>query len=229
MPAMGEGSGVGTTPAEGHEAKGVENDDDDDGSGASATPPSHSAECPICRWPMHPRAKYCLKCKTYQGWRKILGLGVTVPSLILGILSVLAVLGPRVHGVLTRHRSDISFVSYTVGPKSLTVVITNTGTRAGFIESGTLRIQGAAKANPQVDVLEWTGTDARHELIIEPGGWRTVDFSLKDKGDLFEGDGRPPSTNGGCKYEITLRVLNFDLTETSRVQTTACRPARGHQ
>lgn len=209
-------------------SEGQEDDEKEAGNGVLA---SQTAQCPLCRWPIDPGAKYCLKCKTYRGWRKIFGLGVVVPSLVLGIMSVASVLVPRIHGLLTHYRSETAFVVYAVSKKTVTLIVTNKGLRAGFIQSASLTVLSKGKpAREGARLLVWANasSDNKDGLVVEPGQWRTIKLGFPDKAGLPENDdddaaGTTGLSASSCKYQIVLNILNFDLTADTRTQTTDCR------
>lgn len=101
---------------------------------APATPAS-LVPCPKCQTPVPANARKCTKCHEWiMGWRRVIPLSETALSLLLGLISVVSIVAPKVIEWIWPD-SQTSLAIATADGKSLLVDISNTGRRPSVVRS----------------------------------------------------------------------------------------------
>lgn len=77
--------------------------------------------CILCCEQIPSGAKICTKCDAYQDWRRFFGVSGTILTLLVALVSVLAIGGPAVRNALTPNRSDVrcSLLAWTASGVTL--------------------------------------------------------------------------------------------------------------
>jgi hypothetical protein len=94
---------------------------------------SNSANCVVCFEKIHPRAKKCIHCDSFQDWRRHINFGSTVLALLVALVSVLSLSIPVLKDALTIPNSKIIFSYQSVRNDVINVIASNTGEEAGSI------------------------------------------------------------------------------------------------
>lgn len=89
--------------------------------------------CLSCQEPIHPKAKLCKTCKSYQDWRRYFSFSAVVLSLLVALISVISAVGPRMISWLPPLGSRLEVKSYYYSPDAITLIVENKGNRAGYI------------------------------------------------------------------------------------------------
>jgi predicted nucleic acid-binding Zn ribbon protein len=140
-----------------------------------ATPPK--VPCPVCAEPISPAAKKCIHCESFLDARRHLHFSSTVLALLVALVSVVTTALPVVQKALTPDDSDLNLVFL---PGGLTVMATNSGTKAGIIEAGLLLIGLAgSKMPPYSMILAVAGSDAG-ATFVPPGQSKRIRFESLD-------------------------------------------------
>src|SRR5215469_8570287 len=102
--------------------------------------------CKICGEPISTTARKCTHCDSYQDWRGGINISNTVLSLLVALVSVLAVAIPAIHEALKAKNSELRFAFQGVNKEAITIFATNSGTRPGAVQSTlTLKVSAAGK------------------------------------------------------------------------------------
>lgn len=175
--------------------------------------------CDKCKEKIHKDAVICIHCKSYQNWRRHLGLSSTFLSLLLALISVSTVFVTVLSSATVKNDSDINASiinwqrTYFNDRGKLTQVliaeffVTNSGKKPGALKS--LSIKGADEEKFEYlrsGELESTSKYSHKEIktqIIEPGKTLLLKRYLKIDMDVkaFE--------NKYSNAALMLEVINF--------------------
>lgn len=124
--------------------------------------------CLTCCKPIHPKAKKCSECDSYQDWRRHLSMGSSVLALLVALVSVLALGAPLIKAALTPEDSNLRILFQGIRNNQLYAMVTNSGIRPGSIEGARLR----ASLSPST--YSWDRELPLEPLIIPPGDSRQL-------------------------------------------------------
>jgi hypothetical protein len=94
--------------------------------------------CSTCFEPIDERAKKCIKCDSYQDWRRHLNLSSSVLALLVALVSVLALAVPILKPILETKDSELEVRFQAVANNHVFFLVTNSGNRAGSVAELTL-------------------------------------------------------------------------------------------
>lgn len=94
--------------------------------------------CLICAEPIAFAAKKCKYCGSYQDYRRHFTFSGTILSLLVALVSVLALSAPIIKSALEPKDASIKFVTATVDEKYIYVLVTNKGNEAGTFNGADL-------------------------------------------------------------------------------------------
>ncbi|HJQ38165.1 MAG TPA: hypothetical protein VKB93_13590 [Thermoanaerobaculia bacterium] len=91
--------------------------------------------CPHCRQTVPAKARKCTKCDEWvRGWRSVTPLSETALSLLLGLISVISIIGPKaIEWIWPDSETTVSIA--TADGTDLLVDISNTGRRPSVVRS----------------------------------------------------------------------------------------------
>ncbi len=91
------------------------------------------SRCLSCQEPIHPKAKLCKTCKSYQDWRRHFDFSAVVLSLLVALISVISAVGPRIISWLPPFGSRLDVKSFYYSTDAIVLIVENEGNRAGHI------------------------------------------------------------------------------------------------
>jgi hypothetical protein len=89
--------------------------------------------CLNCQEPIHPKAKLCKTCKSYQDWRRHFSFSAVVLSLLVALISVISAVGPRIISWLPPSGSRLEIKSFYYSTDAIVLIVENEGNQAGHI------------------------------------------------------------------------------------------------
>ena len=89
--------------------------------------------CLNCQEPIHPKAKLCKTCKSYQDWRRHFSFSAVVLSLLVALVSVISAVGPRIISWLPPSGSRLEIKSFYYSTDAIVLIVENEGNQAGHI------------------------------------------------------------------------------------------------
>lgn len=142
--------------------------------GEGQDPVETEAFCSTCREPIHPRAKKCKTCDSYQDWRRHLSMSSSVLALLVALVSVLSFAVPMAVELFRKDGSNIAIALQEMQGSNIYFMASNSGNRPGAIGDGAINIR--------------YGTDRRtiplsrvdSPPVIMPGTSQQVSFMLAD-------------------------------------------------
>lgn len=102
---------------------------------SSLEDPHQPASCSTCYKPIHPRAKKCTECDSFQDWRRYLSISSSILALLVALVSVVALAAPALIAMLTPKTAQIELAQQGAVNNQLFVLATNSGIRPGSITS----------------------------------------------------------------------------------------------
>jgi len=174
--------------------------------------------CASCKEKIHPEARKCPSCGSFQNWRRHLGLSSSFLSVLLALISVSTVFTTVVVNTGKLNDSDIraSLISwqrlenYSADSRNALVVevmLTNTGQRPGIVKNVSVKSNHFDKFLLIKKDLRSQDGSITNALIIEPGNTVLLKRFLKTYGseiNLIE-----KYTNASLQITVT----NFSQTE----------------
>jgi hypothetical protein len=95
--------------------------------------PETLSRCLSCQEPIHPKAKLCKTCKSYQDWRRHFNFSAVVLSLLVALISVISAVGPRIISWLPPFGSRLEVKSFYYSTDAIVLIVENEGNQAGHI------------------------------------------------------------------------------------------------
>jgi len=95
--------------------------------------PETLSRCSSCQEPIHPKAKLCKTCKSYQDWRRHFNFSAVVLSLLVALISVISAVGPRIISWLPPFGSRLEVKRFYYSTDALVLLVENQGNQAGYI------------------------------------------------------------------------------------------------
>lgn len=136
--------------------------------------------CVACKLPVPEGASKCVKCGSFQNAWRFLPFGQTSLALVIALASVMGLVGERLYILVAGDYSDIRIATVASSQLGVTMLASNSGTRAGVISSAELELVGSwGNAIFDMDVT-------KRAAFIEPGEDILVEFTLTDKRPLPE-------------------------------------------
>ena len=118
-------------------------------------------ECRTCREPIKAGARKCVRCDSFQDWRRFLTLSTSALALIIALVSVISALGPGIVRMLSGDRSELVVSYIATVDEGLLLLASNKGTRPAVIHGATL----AARSDFIEFSLSSKGSDGDHVLV----------------------------------------------------------------
>ena len=171
--------------------------------------PNETVECKVCKEKILKGAKKCIKCDSYQGFRRNFNISTVVLSLVIALISIITAAAPIIKNTFTSDQSIIRFSYLKSDSKEITVVSSNIGNKPGILKGAKLCIFNNGIKTVEPIPLNWKNTDKNIESVIEPGKLRF--FSLnRETGGYIENLPRPDKPAKECYYKIEFDIINFD-------------------
>ena len=142
--------------------------------GETDDPGEAEAFCSTCREPIHPRARKCKTCDSYQDWRRHLSMSASVLALLVALVSVLSFAIPTMAEFLKEDGSNVSIAYQGMLRGNIYFMVSNSGNRPGAIGDGGINISYGTDRR----VIPLSRAEA--PPVIMPGTSQQVSFVLAD-------------------------------------------------
>jgi hypothetical protein len=124
--------------------------------------------CKTCAEPIKLAARICNHCKSYQDWRSNLSISSSVLALLIALISVASSAVPVFVDALTEKNAKLIFSYQGITPKFVSFFVSNTGTRAGSVDSAFLVVPWVKQ---RMFPLELLGDSPE---VVLPGGTKLI-------------------------------------------------------
>jgi hypothetical protein len=124
--------------------------------------PDTMRRCLSCQEPIHPKAKLCKTCKSYQDWRRHFSFSTVVLSLLVALVSVVSAVGPQIVALLPPCGSDLRIRSYYFSEDTVSLIVENRGNKPGYMGKITAVVYCKGAFFPS-DPLADMPVDAEHK------------------------------------------------------------------
>lgn len=192
---------------------------------AELSPPD-STICRTCREEIKPGARKCVRCDSYQDWRRFLSMSSSVLALLIALISVLTVAVPIIVVAVHPNKSDLVVAVQDVSSaRTFRLFVSNQGNRpaalgrARFV--GTTHSLGNA-AGRFTFPLNLVGGSSQ---IVPAGGATILTYTLNlpDAPPLPEGVHMPSwlGEHFGTEYEADLQIDFYDSGSSSASSATS--------
>ncbi len=139
-----------------------------------------SSTCVACKHPIPDGASKCAKCGTMQNVWRFLPFGQNSLALVIALTSVIGLVGDRLYDRVAGEYSNIRMAPVASSQLGVTVLASNTGTRAGVLSGAELEVVGSW-GNAIFDMNISGGA-----TFVEAGDDVLVEFVLSDLRPLKE-------------------------------------------
>lgn len=132
-----------------------------------------SSYCSTCCEPIHPQARKCKTCDSYQDFRRHFQMGSTVLALLVALLSVGALAAPIIKEAFAPRDSRIRLFFQGFNQNRAFLLATNSGDRPGSINSVLLstRRSGSSSAYVQIPLPpQVVGPGEAKQIVIDLAG-----------------------------------------------------------
>lgn len=129
-----------------------------------------AAECHTCLEPIRPGARKCIKCDSYQDWRRFLTASTSALALVIALVSVTSALGPGIVRMLKGDRSALSISYIAPSDDGILLLATNEGTRPAVVH----RVSFVSRP----DFIDFEIKPKEH-LLVNPGKVESITAALK--------------------------------------------------
>ena len=103
-------------------------------SGEKGGPTRHP--CIVCQEPIRNGATKCIKCDSYQNWRRYLDFSATILALLIALISTISLSAPALKNLFVRPAARFSFTFQGFQGEELLLLVSNTGNAPGTISDG---------------------------------------------------------------------------------------------
>lgn len=194
-------------------------------------PPSKS--CRECGKSIPAAAKKCAECDVYQDWRRIFSISNTSLSLLIALISVLAVALPAIKSVFIRSREKVTVrvvaqrYEESVAAEALVILLSNSGTASAFVDpTASVRVHNSAGTKVfDVDLLSsrpHRGPDSSRggvaisDLLLQPTTQRVFFATVPSETPTIA----DPAPDSDC--ELTIKVLTQEGTKREEKHLYRC-------
>lgn len=131
--------------------------------------------CIACKHPIPEGASKCSKCGSMQNAWRFLPFGQNSLALIIALASVAGLVGERLYELVAGEYTDIRMAPVASSPLGVTILVSNSGTRAGVVSGAELEVVGSW-GNAILDM-----NASMNAIFVEPGDDILVDFLFSDR------------------------------------------------
>jgi hypothetical protein len=178
--------------------------------------------CVNCREEIKQGAVKCIRCDSFQDWRRYFSASSLFLSLLVALVTSMTTLIHFVTPALTPKRAVIHTLEIAVEQRLLRVGFTNSGTALAAIRGAKLSVKRDGSVRETFE-LNCGPTEAKRDVdpFLEPGKSRIIEFHPVSKGLGIE---LPRKITGEqtCTYEISFDIVGFG-------HSTQCEPLQIRQ
>lgn len=128
----------------------------------------NEVECIVCKEKIRRGAQKCIKCSSFQNWRRHFDFSALILSILTALISVSTTAFTVLHFVIS-DRSDPRFSILTFQPDKIEIESYNVGNRAAILRNVNISQIKNGIPDPPIDL---TPEDA--DPIISPGAWKKL-------------------------------------------------------
>ncbi len=132
-------------------------------------------KCIECRKEIQDDASKCTECGSFQDWRRHFSSGSMVLSLIVALVSVLALSAEKIQSLVTGYNSNLSISGIEASNGKITLVALNDGGQASAIMWAELEVQ-----DPRAGVNQITFKPKSKDYVVEAHEVRQILLVTKD-------------------------------------------------
>jgi hypothetical protein len=183
--------------------------------------------CLVCCEEIQTGARKCIRCDSYQDWRRFLFFGNTLLSLLIAFLSVSAITLPVIIKYINGDYSNVQLSYFVFTETGIGLVLNNNGTKPGTLKS--CKVNLINKNNPQIIIQSFT-CDLDHRYpsrIINPSGvsdlYFTINTPLFFKQKVLEVTKGDISlvNNGDLEIWVEVEILQYNKKDPETIKNSA--------
>lgn len=159
------------------------------------------SRCIICKYPIIPGAKKCIKCDSYQNILISILSGMDIKSLV-ALVPIVTLAFVFIKDQFTVYEAEINIAPLACNQDTVKVAVVNGGNKDAIFAGLDLeKNDGKNNINMQFS------NEPKSELLIESGKVKIYEFTAVDKSG--NGLGLNLSSNNPCIYHIKARSVGF--------------------
>lgn len=179
--------------------------------------------CTTCLEPIKPGAKKCLRCDSYQDWRRHLSISSSVLALLVALVSVLTFAIPVFKSATTPKDSSIQVSLQRIVDDDIYLLATNSGIRSGSITAIDLILTRDEYHKHILDLgikplILSPGQTVQIVKPITTGGRRWIDYEWLMDAVLH------PTEHGRSRFKVDINVGYRNFTSTEDLVRTISPP-----
>lgn len=132
--------------------------------------------CRTCREPIRRGARKCVRCDSFQDWRRFMSVSTSALALLIALISVVSATGPGIKRLMIGDRSDLRFSYLATVDEGMIFLVSNSGTRPGVVV-------GAGTGRPDFINLRLRADNGRRYHIIQAGEVKSIIVELEVTGN----------------------------------------------
>jgi hypothetical protein len=132
--------------------------------------------CPVCGEKIARAAHKCVECDSYLDWRRYVNVSSSVVSLLIALISVMALSVQHIKGVFDKGHSNVRVAVVRTSPGMISLLAFNDGNRPGAVSPAEFDVYDSRVGNVQYMMVPKDGA-----FIVEPGKAKQIDLVFQEK------------------------------------------------
>lgn len=171
---------------------------------APVTTADELKRCVECKLEIPAEATICTHCDSYQDWRRFFAVGDMTLTSIIALFSVLGIAIPIIMDAIRPKSAILHFEVFQGVDRTITLLVSNTGTLDGYIGSASLVADGNT-----------------FNLLVESATTVSAESSIPVR--MAVDDNRAGFFAGSEECAVVLVLLDHQLTESTFNESLDCR------
>ena len=172
---------------------------------------SEKKPCRVCGEDINITARKCIHCNSFQDWRVYLGLSTSVLSLLVALVSVVALSTPIIKDAIQPKNSQVTLKFQYYNRDTINLIMSNPGNRPGGI--GEARFDVSGPIDPESPNKRGFGVPLINEkgiTFLDAGESKQLIFMANKSSNIGERSGEGM---GKLTCKLTIPIIEFDGTE----------------
>jgi hypothetical protein len=183
----------------------------------TGTPQVAEVPCVVCREPIRPGARKCVKCSSFQNWTRYPLQWSGVVGAVLALLPLWTMAVSLRELAFARQVADLRFSVLSCTPQTISVAVSNVGTQAGIMRQPRFAMVEDGRRRE----VERELRTAEAERVVKPGEVLIAAYTGWVSNSPADFPARSASSRG-CRYQLTWPVTTFDAPAPPVEATCTC-------
>ncbi len=180
---------------------------------------SDKKPCRICGEDINISARKCIHCNSFQDWHVYLGMSTSVLSLLVALVSVVALSVPVIKDAIQPKNSQVTLKFQYYNRDAINLIVSNPGNRPGGIGEAYFDVSGPIDPESTQSGFTVPLINEKEITFIDAGASEQLIFGAEKSSQIREQTGKGMSELT-CK--LTIPIIEFDGTERKFVIEKNC-------